>query len=583
MKYPKEVFKEVRETADIVEVISKYVNLKRSGNNYVALCPFHLEKTPSFYVSPEKNMYHCFGCGASGDVIKFVSEIEKITINEALEKLANEYNIDIEKYRKKIVKDRVNYDDYTSVYNRVKAFYNRILKSKHAEKALNYLTNRGITQEDIDTYQLGFSLKKWDFLCKRLKEQGFDLELMEKFGLVKKNNYGSYYDFFRDRIIFPIIDLKGNTIAFGARTLGNDKPKYINTPDTKYFNKSRVLYGLNEAKYHARDFGYIVIVEGYMDVISMHKNGFKNAVATLGTSLTKDHAILLSRFTDKIVMMFDSDQAGQKAVSRSIDVFSAGAFDIRIANVPYGKDPDEFFKSHSHEEMESILNSSLSIDEYIVKFLFKNHDITKMSEKKAIIKELLEWIVLLRRIGDTLISQSIMIKVAEGLGITVDELQKQIAYNSRYRRVYRKNNDVNTIENIIPEQYIIYFLANKQYSYLYDTIASELDLDGVADELKPIIQSLFVENDVNSVLDIIEDERVRNLFLEAVNGDHITIAEGKEEETLKDCILFFKKRKIHKRLLYLDKEISKAYENRDYEEQRRLEKERLSLINILKG
>ncbi len=583
MKYPKEVFKEIRDAADIVEVISKYINLKRSGSNYIALCPFHLEKSPSFYVSPEKNMYHCFGCGASGDVIKFVSEIEKISLTEAVEKLANEYNIDLAKYKTKIIKDRVNYDDYTSIYNRIKAFYNRILKSSYGEKALKYLKERGVTEEEIEEYQFGYSLGKWDFLVKRLKDQGFDLELMEKFGLIRKNQSGNYYDFFRGRVLFPIIDLKGNTIAFGGRTLGNDKPKYINTPDTKYFSKSRVLYGLNEAKYYARDFGYLVVVEGYMDVIAMHRNGFKNTVATLGTSLTKEHATLLSRFTDKIVMMFDSDSAGQKAISRSIDVFSAGAFDIRIAKVPSGKDPDEFFKTNSHDDMKSILDSALSIDEYIVKFLFNNRDINKIPDKKAIIKELTQWIILLKRIGDNLISQSITTKVAEMLGIMPNELQKQMSYYARYNHIYKNKESIKNVTNIIPEQYLIYFLTRKEYSYLYDIIASELEIEGVNEDFRPIIQSLFIQNDINSILDTIENEEIRKILLDTVNEDTVIVAKGKEEETLKDCITFFKKRKIQKELLKLDEQIAQAQKNNDYDKQRKLEKQRLQLFSILKG
>ncbi len=583
MKYPAEVYREIREVADIVEVISKYIDLKKSGNNYMALCPFHLEKSPSFYVSPDKNIYHCFGCGASGDVIKFVSEIEKISLSEAVEKLAKDYGVDISKYKKKIVKERVNYDDYTSVYNRVKSFYNRILKTEYGSKAMEYLKNRGLLDSDIEEYGLGFSLPKWDFLVRRLKNQNFDLELMEKFGLIRKNQSGNYYDFFRNRIMFPIIDLKGNVIAFGARTIGTDKAKYINTPDTKYFNKSNVLYGLNEAKYHIRDFGYIVIVEGYFDVIAMHKNGFKNTVATLGTSLTKEHATLLSRFTDKIIMMFDSDQAGQKAISRSIDVFSAGAFDIRIANIPDAKDPDEFFKEHDHSEMKDILNSALSIDEFIVNFLLKNKDINKISDKKLIIKELANWIILLKRIGDNLISQSITAKVAESLGLSIEELYKQINYFSRYRYVRKTTKNESEIVNIIPEQYIIYFLTHHEYSYLYNKIASELEIEGVNEDFREIIQNLFIDSDINSIADSIAAPEVKKIFMDTVNSANILIAEGKEEEVLEDCIIFFRKRRIEKAILTVDKKIHEAQERGNYEEQVKLEKERLKLLNILKG
>jgi DNA primase len=583
MKYPAEVYREIREVADIVEVISKYIDLKKSGNNYMALCPFHLEKSPSFYVSPDKNIYHCFGCGASGDVIKFVSEIEKISLSEAVEKLARDYGVDISKYKKKIVKERVNYEDYTSVYNRVKSFYNRILKTEHGSKAMEYLRNRGLSDSDIEEYGLGFSLPKWDFLVRRLKDQNFDLELMEKFGLIRKNQSGNYYDFFRNRIMFPIIDLKGNVIAFGARTIGTDKAKYINTPDTKYFNKSNVLYGLNEAKYHIRDFGYIVIVEGYFDVIAMHKNGFKNTVATLGTSLTKEHATLLSRFTDKIIMMFDSDQAGQKAISRSIDVFSAGAFDIKIANIPDTKDPDEFFKEHDHSEMKDILDSAQSIDEFIVNFLLKNKDINKISDKKLIIKELANWIILLKRIGDNLISQSITAKVAEKLGLSMEELYKQINYFSRYRYVRKTTKNESEIANIIPEQYIIYFLTHHEYSYLYNKIASELEIEGVNEDFREIIQNLFIDNDINAVADSISVPEVKKIFMDTVNSTDILIAEGKEEEVLNDCMLFFRKRRIEKAILAVDKKIREAQEEGNYEEQMKLEKERLKLLNILKG
>jgi DNA primase len=281
--------------------------------------------------------------------------------------------------------------------------------------------------------------------------------------------------------------------------------------------------------------------------------------------------------------MFDSDKAGQKAISRSIDVFSAGAFDIKIANISYGKDPDEFFKDHNTSEMEDILNSAQSIDEFIVNFLLKNKNIDKISDKKNIIKELANWIILFKRTGDKLISQSITSKIADSIGLSMEELYKQMAYYSRYRYVRRVSNENSEIANIIPEQYIIYFLTHKEYSHLYNIIASEIEIEGINEDFRSIIQNLFIENDINFVSDSIDNPQIKKIFMDTVNSNNIIVAQGKEREILEDCMIFFKKRKIEKAILDLDKKIREAHNEENYEEQRKLEKERMKLLNILKG
>lgn len=345
MRLSDSFLEQLRANTDIESVISPYVNLRRRGKNLVGLCPFHNEKTPSFTVYPENGSFYCFGCGVGGDVITFVRRMENLDYMEAVKQLADRAGMALPEdgYDDTLAKKR------TAVLaaNRAAAkFFHSQLFTDRGRHALNYFLDRGLTMETIRHFGLGFAPDDWRALKNHLNEQGFDDILLESANLLRrsdKNGKVSYYDNFRNRVMFPIIDPRGNVIAFGGRVLDDSKPKYINTSDTLVYKKSNGVFALNFAK-NGND-GKLIIAEGYMDVIALHQAGFTNAVACLGTALTKEQANLLSRYADEIILSYDADEAGQKATARALGIFGTTGMEIKVLRLTGGKDPDEIIKN----------------------------------------------------------------------------------------------------------------------------------------------------------------------------------------------------------------------------------------------
>ena len=330
----------------IEDVIGEYVKLKRSGRGLMGLCPFHGEKTPSFSVSPDLGIYHCFGCQEGGDVIQFIRKIENLDYVDAVKLLAQKAGMTIPENSF----DQGSYRLRQRIYeaNRETArFYVKALYTPEGKEALNYLLERKLTPKTITHFGLGYSPKSRSALVNHLKSKGFSSTEMIQANLANQSQKGNAYDRFTDRVMFPIIDLQKRVIAFGGRIMSDIKPKYLNTSDTPVFSKSRNLFALQFAKNEAH--GQLILVEGYMDVIALHQAGFQNAVATLGTALTKEQATLLKRYCDEIVICYDADRAGQTATARAIDILRPTGLNVKILTVPNGKDPDEFIKSHGDQ------------------------------------------------------------------------------------------------------------------------------------------------------------------------------------------------------------------------------------------
>ena len=344
MFIPDEFIQELKNKVDIVDVVSSYVQLKKRGKNMLGLCPFHSEKTPSFNVSTDKNFFHCFGCKASGDVITFIRRIENLDYVEAVKLLAQRAGMEVpEGTGQNSGLSRLRNRIYEA--NRAAGkFYYRCLCSPNGRNALAYLHNRGLTDETIVHFGLGYSPSSRFELTNHLKSLGFTEDEIYKANLANKSDNGHFYDRFSDRVMFPIIDLRGNVVGFGGRIMSDIQPKYLNTSDTPAFSKGNMVYAMNFAKNAAN--GQIILAEGYMDVISLHQAGFENTVATLGTALTKDQANLISRYCKEVVICYDADEAGQKATERAINIFRETNVGIKILKVPNGKDPDEFIKSN---------------------------------------------------------------------------------------------------------------------------------------------------------------------------------------------------------------------------------------------
>lgn len=343
MPFPESFLQELKLRSDITEIASSYVNLKRHGRNMVGLCPFHGEKTPSFNIYTENGSFYCFGCGAGGDVITFIMKIENLDYVEAVKFLAQRAGMEMPEN---------TYDDSLSklrmrIYeaNREAArFFHATLLSQRGQSGLNYLRGRALSDRTIRHFGLGFADDDWNSLCNHLKNKGFsEYEIYSANLAFKRKSGNGIYDRFVNRVMFPIIDLRGNVIAFGGRIMTDEKPKYLNTSDTPVFKKSENLFSLNNAK--SSGTRTLILCEGYMDVIALNQAGFTNAVATLGTALTNEQAVLMKRYADEVIICYDADGAGQKATARAIDILRNAGLPIKILTVPSGKDPDEFIRS----------------------------------------------------------------------------------------------------------------------------------------------------------------------------------------------------------------------------------------------
>lgn len=364
MFYPENLVEEIRAGNDIVDVISGYVRLQKKGGTYFGLCPFHNEKTPSFSVVPSKQMYYCFGCGEGGNVISFIMKYENYTFVEAVKLLAERAGITLPEtpYSKE---ERMQADIKSLILeiNKVAAkyFYYQ-LKSERGKDACNYLINRNLSEDTIIKFGLGFSNKYSDDLYKYLKKRGYGDDILKETGLVSINEKGTY-DKFWNRVMFPIMDVNNRVIAFGGRVMGEGEPKYLNSPETKVFDKSRNLYALNLARTSRRP--NIIICEGYLDVISLHQAGFNNAAASLGTALTSGHAMLLKRYTSEVLLAYDSDNAGMNAALRAIQILKNASLSVKVINLKPYKDPDEFIKNLGADAFQK------RIDEAMNSFLFE--------------------------------------------------------------------------------------------------------------------------------------------------------------------------------------------------------------------
>ena len=387
MYYPDELIEEVRTRNDIVDVISDYVRLQKKGSSYFGLCPFHNEKTPSFSVTPSKQMYYCFGCGAGGNVFTFIMEYENYSFVEALKFLAQRAGVELpqEEYSKE-AKERADTRSALLEMNKLAAkYYYAQLKTEGGRQAREYLQNRQLSQETITAFGLGYSSKYSDDLFRYLKMKGYSEEMIIKAGLVNVDEKHGVYDKFWNRVMFPIMDVNNRVIGFGGRVMGEGEPKYLNSPETKIFDKSRNLYGLNIARTTRKP--QLLLCEGYMDVIALHQAGFDNAVASLGTSLTSGHASLLKRYTKEVYLTYDSDGAGVKAALRAIPILKEVGIITKVINMQPYKDPDEFIKALGAEEYQKRIDQAENSFLFEIRMLEQNYDMNDPESKTAFYNE----------------------------------------------------------------------------------------------------------------------------------------------------------------------------------------------------
>ncbi|WP_286680257.1 DNA primase [Tepidanaerobacter sp. EBM-49] len=389
--YPEDIIKEVQNAADIVAVVSEYVSLKKQGENYKGLCPFHDEKTPSFSVNGEKQLFYCFGCGAGGNVFNFVMKKENLSFPEAVRYLADKFNVRLphdmnqefsEEFRTK--------REYFSINRLAAKYYNYcLLHTSEGKNAINYLKKRGIRDETIEKFCIGYAPKSWNSLIKFYKSKGISAEALEKIGLaIPRKDKKGFYDRFRNRIIFPIEDITRNIIGFGGRALDESLPKYLNSPETPLFSKGDNLYALSKIK---KDPSLdVIIVEGYMDCIMLHQHGFENAVASLGTALTKNQAKLLKKYTNSVILSYDGDAAGEAATVRGMEVLAQEGLYVKVLALPEGKDPDEIVSIYGPDYFRGLLNNAEDLINYKLTLAKKGININNSEEKLKFIERAIE-------------------------------------------------------------------------------------------------------------------------------------------------------------------------------------------------
>ncbi len=587
-RYSEEILNEVRQANDIVDVISQYVHLKRSGRNYFGLCPFHNEKSPSFSVSPDKQIFHCFGCGVGGNVITFVSQIEGLNFVETVQMLAERANIQLPTLQnngdtqREILKDKVyKVNEFTAEY------YHQNLYKPQAKMAQEYVKKRQLTNETLKSFRIGFS-GKFDELYQELKKQGFQEQEILESGLVNKNERGQYIDRYRNRLMFPICDARGRVIAFGGRVLDDSKPKYINSPENIVYSKGRHLFGLNVAK--KGDTKKLLIVEGYMDVISLHQRGITNVVAPLGTALTEQQGWLLRKNSEQIILSFDSDDAGIKAKLRAIDILQKMGCDLRVIQLEGAKDPDEYIVKYGNMRFQNAVDKAFSVVEFKVKILKKELNLENTNDKIKFLNEIAK---LISKVDNTIEREVYIEKIAKEYDISKEaiyaEVNKLTYKNDKSEKVLEKAKPVITHKKVETkevsesirrrENTIISILLTGDLS-IFEIIKQNIKPEDFQDEInQEIAKKLYEEfekgnSNINSIIDTLDQEHQNQITM--IMAEDYEIEDL--EKAIDDIIQAYKRDKLNNRKLEILELLEKTS---NIEEKKELEKELSNIIITL--
>ena len=537
VRYSEELIEEIRSNNDIVDVISQYVILKRSGRNFFGLCPFHKEKSPSFSVSPDKQIFHCFGCGVGGNVIHFVSKIENLDFKETLELLANRANIELptldnnyQDNKKAILKSKV-YE-----INEIAAkFYHENLYKPTSKQAQEYIKKRKLDNKTLKSFLIGYS-GIFDELYKILKQKGFSEEEILASSLVNKADNGKFIDRFRKRLMIPIQDATGRFIAFGGRVLDDSKPKYINSPENIVYSKGRNLFGLNIAK--KGDTKKIIIVEGYMDAISLYQRGITNVVASLGTALTEQQGRLLRKNSEQVIIGYDADGAGQTATLRGLEILQNMGCDVRVLQIYGAKDPDEFIIKYGPERFNKCVDSAISLVEFKVKILKQNFNVDNINDKIKFLNEIAK---ILSKVDNNMEKEIYIDKISKEYGIS-----KEAIYAEVNKLIYNKLSDKKSLERtpiksyirkeetekldeaiIKREKMVIYILVNyprETYNKIKDIITEKDIKSEINKKIITKIYEQYKKQRIENVLDYFEEENIIN-YLSGIMADDFGITD----------------------------------------------------------
>ena len=524
VRYSEELIEEVRNSTDIVDIIGQYVTLKRSGRNFLGLCPFHKEKSPSFSVSPDKQIFHCFGCNVGGDVLRFVSKIENLSFRETIEMLAEKSAVELPILEGQTDNRQLELKAKVYEINKLAAeFYHENLYKPNAKPAQEYVKKRKLDNATLKNFLIGYS-GNFNELYTMLKQKGYAEEEILASSLVNKTQDGKFIDRFRGRLMFPILDIRNRVIAFGGRVLDDSKPKYINSPENIVYSKGRHLFGLNVAKKYETKMKKIIIVEGYMDAISLHQRGIHNVVASLGTAMTEQQGHLLRNNGEQVIIGYDSDGAGQAATMRGLDILQSMGCDIRILQIDGAKDPDEFVIKYGPERFLKQVDNAISFVEYKIKVLKNGLDIEQANDKIKFLKEIAK---VLSKINNEIERGVYVEKIALEYKISKEAIFAEIskienASNSGKKvlekakpKLELKENPVVENQNDKREKLIIYLLINYP-NESYNKIKEYIAIDDIKDEKnKTILKRLYEEfekGDINTshILNWFENEEIIN-------------------------------------------------------------------------
>ncbi len=521
------VKEEIKRSANIVDLISQFVQLKKAGKNYIGLCPFHSEKEPSFTVSNEKQMFHCFGCKKGGDIFAFWMAYHGCSFPEAMKDLAEKYNIPLpeKKLSPQDRKKAVERENIFQINEKAAEYFHNVLQnSREGEKARKYLAERGLSNEIIVEFKIGYAPDNWSGLREFLTRRGLDLRLATRAGLLIEKRNGGFYDRFRDRIIFPIFDLKGRPVGFGGRVLDNGLPKYLNTPETPVFRKSEILYGLNTAYDSIRKAGRVMVVEGYMDLLALKSEGISAVVATLGTALTPEHIRKLKGYTAEIVVIFDSDEAGIKAALRSLPLFLNEGAKGKAVVLPSGHDPDSFIKEKGRDAFLRLVDTAVPMFDFYLAQSIKAHG-GSVEEKVQCLKEL---VTCLSELKEPALRALYVRRVAETLGIKEDIVWDEIKNNRNRRsdpqytsRLSSKIQGGNSAKRFSRDIHFLNLLIHHPHTLneLLDSDWRVLLSDAVIIHLVEKIFSIYQKDgefSPNALMDTIEKEEIREELREAM-------------------------------------------------------------------
>lgn len=603
-----EVIERIHDEANIVDIVSEYLNLKRSGANFVGLCPFHNEKTPSFTVSETKQFFHCFGCGEGGDVISFVMKMENMSFLEASEYLANKLGIPLTEKSEKEKKLELEKEKIYEINREAARFYySNLIKN---QEALKYIKNRKIKRKTINQFGLGFAEDNWDGVYKYLLGKGYNEKDLEKAGLIgMRRDKTGYYDKFRNRIIFPIIDTKNRVIGFGGRVIDETMPKYLNSRDTLVFTKGNNLYGLNLVRKHSNR-ERIILVEGYMDVIALFNNGINYAVASLGTAFTSNQAKLLKRYGKEVLICYDSDNAGINATTKAINILRKEGVEAKVILLPLNQDPDDFIKENGIREFEKLIKNPLNYIDYYI-FVYKEK--YNLSNPDGKIKFTQEIAKILSRIKSPIEKDVYISKISKETGISKEAIEKEVLgrnYNSNTRiskdkyinRGFRHNKDKIEPVNLVLESghlkaeklLIKLMIENKSY---FDIINRYLAMEDFFNyECSFLAEIIFREYNSNPLLNNIDHQFILNnikdkekLDLNTVNeilNQNIHFLSNDMEKTIEDLINTINFSKLKMELDSVTKKIQEIGNNlngENMEEFKELSLRQLELKNELES